>query len=184
MSPITAEDAKNAGWKIYDRLRGQGRSQDDAIRDAERWVKGNYGLEIELLDKIITSSWLPCIFCQNPSKTSVCEVCSLRLETAAKTVVDEILRKKAAAKEQKTARSIRKCDQCGQPWPFEDDCEDCRNKRWAEEKKARRPKAKGDDWMPLKFFICESCISRTSSRSKNRTTLCPDCFKWDSNRGI
>ena len=46
---ISTEKAQEQARKVYDRLRAQGRPQADAIRDAEAWVYGNYGVVITLV---------------------------------------------------------------------------------------------------------------------------------------
>ena len=46
---ISTEKAQEQARKVYDRLRAQGRPQADAVRDAEAWVYGNYGVVITLV---------------------------------------------------------------------------------------------------------------------------------------
>lgn len=42
------DHALEAAKKVYRRLLDQGRSDEEARRDAERWVKGNLGVDVEL----------------------------------------------------------------------------------------------------------------------------------------
>ena len=41
-------EAKRAASKVYERLLAQGRAEPQARRDAEKWVKGNYGVDVSL----------------------------------------------------------------------------------------------------------------------------------------
>ena len=45
---MTLEQALEKATTVYRRLLAQGRSEPDARRDAERWVKGNFGLAVTL----------------------------------------------------------------------------------------------------------------------------------------
>ena len=45
---MTLEQALEKADTVYRRLLAQGRSEPDARRDAERWVKGNHGLDVTL----------------------------------------------------------------------------------------------------------------------------------------
>lgn len=45
---VTPEKALEKATTVYRRLLAQGRSEPDARRDAERWVKGNFGLAVML----------------------------------------------------------------------------------------------------------------------------------------
>ena len=40
--------ANAAGRKVYERLLAQGRTELEARHDAERWVKGNLGMDIRI----------------------------------------------------------------------------------------------------------------------------------------
>ena len=45
---MTLEQALEKADTVYRRLLAQGRSEPDARRDAERWVKGNHGVDVTL----------------------------------------------------------------------------------------------------------------------------------------
>ncbi len=58
---ISIEKATENGEKVYAKLRQIGRSHVEAKRDAESWVRGNYGLTVEIhpdrTPKWDTSRW-------------------------------------------------------------------------------------------------------------------------------
>ena len=45
---VTPEQGLEKATTVYRRLRAQGRPEADARRDAERWVKGNFALDVTL----------------------------------------------------------------------------------------------------------------------------------------
>ena len=45
---IDKSEAQKAASKVYERLLAQGRPEPQARRDAEKWVKGNYGVDVTL----------------------------------------------------------------------------------------------------------------------------------------
>ena len=63
------EEARKASLKVYRRLLAQGRPEQDARRDAERWVKGNLGVEVSIRPK--------CKRCGRPALTGkgMCQSC-------------------------------------------------------------------------------------------------------------
>ena len=45
---IDKSEAQKVASKVYERLLAQGRAEPQARRDAEKWVKGNYGVDVTL----------------------------------------------------------------------------------------------------------------------------------------
>ena len=59
---MDSQEAQKAASRVYERLLAQGRAEPAARRDAERWVKGNYGIDIVLPPPTLTT-WT-CSLCQ------------------------------------------------------------------------------------------------------------------------
>ena len=49
---ITKEKATEHGQRVYKKLLAQGRAEPEARRDAEKWVMGNFGIEVKLPEPV------------------------------------------------------------------------------------------------------------------------------------